>query len=1357
VTARGGFELPGDRKRRFAELAESAVTIDEVKRGDASALADKAKEWKRVSADASNVGSATNSLPIAKAKTSARRSDLFADIPNGQGAALRALAEDTGKRRDTALSNALGADIAASADVDVNRSLVRVAIRLCISKTERAIIREQCTRPGKAKIIPAGLFDQFAEPYPIRSNIPRDVPSAPIGHSVYYMDKQAGAIMAVSREGDPYPIVAAKDFEVTENIQIRDITPERKIGGPVSSAYVTRYVDPNGSETKAEILFSDLSEMRNPDYPKTTGIAPYLSPKKTKAVADAIASIGQHAPRTIGVDGTGPLWTPDGYVFLRQGKPALTASGFDSEYRAIISETHKGISVLDIGDPSETDEELADLLDYMRIGDATPDQPHIALGLLGSLAWCPCGPVPGFGNVNYLIYGESGSLKTALAGLAIAAQSSHELYLGKGREVPAQLKMRNNQSTTFGADNALYHLGGTLALVDDLFAGAQSERAIAQAYDRLSGMADNIATQTGGTRGRPQSASGQGLAKLKFPRSSAVYTAEALPDEQGHVSETARIAISKMEQPVSKAILSELQDTANGFALTRAHSALIRSALPSFDRHRIAYKIASEAVDSWNLGGHLRPSEQWKRIAAGLYVISARYGELADSDPRAFGDSAIQEIREGARSQVARSGIRGGHDITRDPVRLFVKNMRLMLKDHAEFFASPKMNQSGNYVAPQVEGYTPGAFGWRMAGNEYAPATGTPIGAVVVWDINAGAKEADRPPKGYEVRAFVTKTGWNDLYTSVYRYTQSNDGWSLPSPDAMLEKLASNSYIMTDDSGSPKIGQSRIFDKVPRGYNFRILAILAGEMPGDEPDTESGEADPGPEDAPRAPGGGGAPGFLADPIPGTEPPTVEPAASGLEPDAKPVRGKRAKEPAESHEPHLAAALGVAESGTGLAVYFRADGSGPMGSNRGPFAVPDAPKSLAECYRLARGYALAELWIHASAVRMIGLPSAKTISNRPGEGTPHKWGKTPDDLEREPKYAGTVSGWMPLWRADIGRSGSEVAIVVPAYDSRNAFGDAGTAQELIDSVELFNSALAKDVRFRWAPNPTMKKLARSVSPKYRIPVRSVTRDEIPAIREHSQLLGMDWDREPEAGELRSGFLVIDRNGAEISGFGTDYIGFGEPDHITTDVRFKRGTAGYYRLRNQVTGYDTRLPDLSVRPGSNGSLWITGPDAELLDSLGILPPLAEGWLWAESGRYLSGMYGALRKGREFLNNNRKAPGGNLAYGAYSAAWHSFIGELADTHGARGDDDNTFRPDIRHAVKAETYARMYRGLLQIAKASGRYPLATHVDAVVYAANNDKDIPEGAPVDSRIGSYKPEKYLTGRWNHGSILPWRS
>lgn len=1284
-------------------------------------------------------------------QVSARGSDLFADIPNGCGAALRALAEDTSKRKDMALSNALGADVAAIDDADVKRSLVRVAIRLCVSKPERAIIREGFAGPGKTKVILAKVFDQFAEQYPIRS-IPSWVPIAPIGHNVYYMDRQAGAIMAVAREGEPYPIVAAKDFEVTENIQIRDITSERKIGNPVSSAYVTRYVDPNGGITRAEILFNDLNEMRNPDYPKTTGIASYLAPNKTKGLANAIACIGQHAPRTIGIDGTGPLWTPDGWVFLRQGKPALTASGFNDEYRAIISEQHKGISVLDFGDPSEADEELADLLDYMRIGDVTPEQPHIGLGLLGALGWAPCGPVPGFGNVNYLIYGESGSLKTALAGLAIAAQSSHELYLGKGREVPAQVKMRNNQSTTFGADNALYYLGGTLALVDDLFAGAQSERATAQAYDRLSGMADNIATQTGGTRGRPQSASGQGLAKLKFPRSSAVYTAEALPDEQGHVSETARIAIAKMERPANKAKLSELQDIANGFALTRAHSALIRSTLPTFDRHRVAYKIASEAVDSWNLGGHLRPSEQWKRIAAGLYVISARYGELTDSDPRAFGDDAIQEIREAARSQVARSGIRGGHDITRDPVRLFVKNMRLMLKDNGEFFANPKMN-NGKYEAPRVAGYTPGAFGWRMAGNEYVPGTGTPIGAIITWDANTGGKEADRPPKGYEVRAFVTKTGWNDLYAAVYRCTQRDDGWSLPSADSMLEKLAGSGYVMTDESGSPKVGQSRIFDKAPRGYNFRILAILAGEMPGDEADDEPAES--GPDDTPPAPGGG--PRFAADTIPGSDPAPVKPFVSGLESDAKATRGKRAKEPAQAHDVHVAAALGASEGGTAMAVYFRADHSGPMGSNRGPFAVPEPPKSLAECYRLARRYGIAELWIHASAIRMIGLPSAKSIGDDPGAATPNKWGKLPEDLEREAKYAGTVSGWMPVWRSDIGRKGSEVAIVVPAYDSRNQFGAANGAQEMIDAVELFNGALARDIRFRWSPNPTMKALARRVSPKYRTPVHSVTRDEVPAITEHNQLLGIDWDREPEPSELRSGFLVIDRNAAEISGFESDYIGFGEPDNFTSDVRFKRGTAGYYRLRRQVTGYDLRLPDLSVRPGSDHSLWIAAPDAELLDSLGILPPLAEAWLFPESGRYLSGMYGALRKGRESLDETREASGGRIARTAYSAAWHSFIGELADTRGARGDDDNTFRPDIRDAIKAETYARMYRGLLKIAEISGRYPLATHADAVVYTANDANDIPDGARIDSRIGSYKVENYLTGKWNHGSILPWRS
>jgi hypothetical protein len=135
----------------------------------------------------------------------------------------------------------------------------------------------------------------------------------------------------------------------------------------------------------------------------------------------------------------------------------------------------------------------------------------------------------------------------------------------------------------------------------------------------------------------------------------------------------------------------------------------------------------------------------------------------------------------------------------------------------------------------------------------------------------------------------------------------------------------------------------------------------------------------------------------------------------------------------------------------------------------------------------------------------------------------------------------------------------------------------------------------------------------------------------------------------------------------------------------------------------------------------------------------------------------MYSGLRKGREYLNDNRALSGGDVARAAFSAAWHSFIGELADTRGARGDDDNTFRPDIRDAIKGETYGRMYRGLVKIAETSGRYPLATHADAVVYAANDANDVPEGARMDSRIGSYKIEKYLTGNWNNAKVLPWRS
>src|SRR5690606_25117644 len=126
---------------------------------------------------------------------------------------------------------------------------------------------------------------------------------------------------------------------------------------------------------------------------------------------------------------------------------------------------------------------------------------------LSQLAWAPMSALPDLGRVAVMIAGETGFKKTAGAAVTIAAQSSTWVG-GEGIEVPATVKMRHNQRTVFGLDQALHPLSGLVGLVDDWFAGDMAPKEITTQWTRMSALADNMATGSGGTRGGYQNGKG---------------------------------------------------------------------------------------------------------------------------------------------------------------------------------------------------------------------------------------------------------------------------------------------------------------------------------------------------------------------------------------------------------------------------------------------------------------------------------------------------------------------------------------------------------------------------------------------------------------------------------------------------------------------------------------------------------------------------------------------------------------------------------------------------------------------------------------------------------------------------------
>lgn len=1133
---------------------------------------------------------------------------------------------------------------------------------------------------------------------------------------------------ADGKEEKEKAILAGK-VNVTRVQYLRDLDRDLNPGDSDGGSLHVEYTPPGMPEpTVADVSTDDLSRVRDHEFPRTTDMALYLIPRQTKQVIEGLITLGTQAPHMRAFSAVGPVRREDGqFVFLRQGgRPAIAADGFDAEYTAVLPDKNEGIEILDFADPSRPEQLADDFTEYMRMadGDLIPGQPYINAVIFGQLAYAPAASVPGFGRVPVILSGESGLGKSSLAMLPVAAQSSRNLYLKKGSEPFAQAKMRHKQSTTFGIDVATYPLNGTVALIDDLFAGKDlTAKDLRDQWVILSGIADNANTGSGGMRGnwRPGGRGG-GLAVKRYPRTSPLMTAEILPSEESHVSEVGRLIALSLAEPVNRAALTSLQYAANTGALARAHSALIRRMLPDFSFTEEAMAWAESVTDEWAIGGHARSVNLYQRTLAGLRMASVFQGEILGFDGRELSESYVELVQEAGQFQSRRSGIQSGRDMSRDHVEMFIRHFRNALggSDTSLYLADAEMSDDKKaYAEPLIPGSNPSAVGWKYGSLGYYPArSGAPVGAVLIHREGKGG----RPP-WCPIRAVIPTGEWPRIYDDVKTRVLNAEGFGLAGPSEMLARLVKSGYLQSEKP----IGGQRIWGGRKDAYVFDLGRII-GCNPGDESGGgQAPEPEPsgGPAAAPESP----------------EPPGPAWEAESLDAEtAAPERPSRGRAAAARERTAIRGALAL--DSDGKAAIFR----------RGREPEPaQFPRNAWDAYSLAGLHGLTELWIHPAAMRKCGLPSVKTLGDYPmNRPVKHAWGNLIDSVSGE--NPGTIAATIALWTTDAGRDDSEKMIYIPAYDSRASWDRAADGQTLIDAVEIFAESLgSKGHGYQWSPNYTMAGITRRACPQMRELSTAVMHGKIPPVKHGPDwadcpgMLGMDWQRALNLSEQEfAGVAGFDRNAAELSGFET-VLGVGNPEHLTGEgIRPDKKTAGYYRLARQPSGYDGALPPFTVRNHSaDNGLWAMGPEAVLMDEIGILPPIMEAWVWPNSKRSLSPLYRIIREAREFLAPHKATDAGRIAWAVLSECWHPFIGNMSRNSGPKNDRDVLWRPDIRNLIQSEAYARMYRSLAKIREESGRAPVAAHADAVFYAANGPDDIPAGMRIDSlRTGSYKAEGY---------------
>ncbi|MEU0457316.1 helix-turn-helix transcriptional regulator [Streptomyces sp. NPDC006129] len=279
---------------------------------------------------------------------------------------------------------------------------------------------------------------------------------------------------------------------------------------------------------------------------------------------------------------------------------------------------------------------------------------------------------------------------------------------------------------------------------------------------------------------------------------------------------------------------------------------------------------------------------------------------------------------------------------------------------------------------------------------------------------------------------------------------------------------------------------------------------------------------------------------------------------------------------------------------------------------------------------------------------------------------------------------------------------------------------------------------------------------------------------------------DWARQLTDAECMQRYLVgIDVNLAFGAAANGAVVGLAAPPvHVTrpafdaalpgawlvdlSHVDLSRVLVGkrWQRVRGEL------LPNPFTPTGEHpsGPAWYATPTVSYAVELGYEVAPVEAWVREEKGRFLDGWYKRLRDAyvetmtdlgvgeklppAEFLKAmdgyRRRDPEMAMVLDAVKSTVKGGIGKLRER--ARGGgwkpgqpwpalSRPTWRPDIRAAVISRARVNMHRKMLNLAAATGRYPVAVLSDCAVYAADGPSPLdvlPYGADGRTVPGSFR-------------------
>jgi len=381
-------------------------------------------------------------------------------------------------------------------------------------------------------------------------------------------------------------------------------------------------------------------------------------------------------------------------------------------------------------------------------------------------------------------------------------------------------------------------------------------------------------------------------------------------------------------------------------------------------------------------------------------------------------------------------------------------------------------------------------------------------------------------------------------------------------------------------------------------------------------------------------------------------------------------------------------------------------------------IRGAIRHIGDLYNGARRHGLTQLWVTAAWARAAGLPEPATVG-KAASGTPrhlrHPFvGDALGDLHAFPEG---LAPWIALDKK--GEAGAGLAVVFPAYDENDTWGEETDAGTLLAALTSYAAAVgAPYVR---SPGKTGTDLLVALGRRARGGQRDPVTDWPAPARETTTVRDTVWMRTLAPAERGRAYLhSYDKNAAWLGACANVELGLGDLEERTA-----AGDPGGVPFDPKLPGY------WCARVAGAAEAWYCTPTLVRAVERGQAVAISHAHVWTRHSRALASWYARLRDARAALYADT-TPAGRLALDVFKLTYAVTISSMAGQWHRR--DSALYRPDWRHAILAQGAANLSRALARM-DAAGCTPVAVNIDCV-YIVSDEPDAVKACPPTITLGS---------------------